>query len=192
MSKDVKPYTLEELAAEFKEGCVCPNPEQHAALAAPNKPDPIYCVRVSDWPRLRATVEALDEALADNAALLVELAKFLPAHPLLSQPHPGSALLERLKKAEEERDEMRREHAQRQAEWKQAQGVFMTAEARVKELEEALREMTPAPGFPKCDSRCSSNSHSYDEDNRCDCGMDEIRHRAEAARAVLSTPKVEP
>ena len=183
MSKDVEPYTLEELAAEFKEGCVCPNPEQHAALAAPNKPDPIYCVRVSDWTRLRATVEALDEALADNAALLVELAKFLPAHPLLSQPHPGTDLLERLKKAEEERDEMRREHAQRQAEWKQAQGVFMTAEARVKELEEALREVA---GFFENSRRAESKgAHEYNAAFMRALVMGVVD-------AALSTPKVKP
>ena len=55
--------------------------------------------------------------------------------------------------------------------------------ARVKVLEEALRRMTP---FPKCDSRCSSNHCAYDEDNRCDCGMEEIRMYAEQARAALA------
>ena len=59
-------------------------------------------------------------------------------------------------------------------------------EARVVELESALRLMTPEPGFPKCDSRCSSNSYAYDEDNRCDCGMDEIRDNAVQARAALA------
>lgn len=53
-------------------------------------------------------------------------------------------------------------------------------------LREALELVTPAPGFPKCDSRCSSNSHAYDEDNRCDCGMEEIRTHAEKARAALA------
>lgn len=63
-----------------------------------------------------------------------------------------------------------------------------TAMADNAALVEALMNMTPEPGFPKCEKRCSSNRHSYDEDNRCDCGMDEIRFRAEAARETLAQP----
>lgn len=61
--------------------------------------------------------------------------------------------------------------------------------AELATMREALELMTPAPGFPKCDSRCSSNSHSYDEDNRCDCGMEQIRMDALVARTVLESIK---
>lgn len=55
-----------------------------------------------------------------------------------------------------------------------------------KELLEALELMTPRHGFPKCDRRCASIVASYDEDPRCDCGFEEVRHNADIARAVAA------
>ncbi len=54
------------------------------------------------------------------------------------------------------------------------------------DLLEALRLMTPSPGFPKCDRRCASVAPAPDEDPRCDCGFEEIRTNADVARAVLA------
>lgn len=125
MSKDVKPltptkrtkpYTIQELAA-LKDA---QGPRAESLL---------------DFLGVQATVEALDEALADNAALTERLRKMVERHleakclvkdepcfdpacchegearHLLAQPHPGQSLLEELAKVTAQRHAARSEVA---------------------------------------------------------------------------------
>lgn len=88
-----------------------------------------------------------------------------------------------------QRDEAHREREAETANLMHAEEERDALHARVEQLHDIVKQLLPVPGFPKCDSRCASNSSSYEEDPRCDCGMDEIRTQAEKARALLKEMK---
>ena len=229
MSKDVKPltptkrtkpYTIQELAA-LKDA---QGPRAESLL---------------DFLGVQATVEALDEARADNAAMVEALSHFPEcnhryvdepegttcldlqrraadpkerltdefraqrisgaalcdackwAAAVLAQPHPGSALLERLKKAEGERDEAQRLWRQHQKDLKEMQRIgadngaqATAAEARVKELESELKE-----AHRQRLEACEGESERAVERDEALKELEEVKARADAALARVKELK---